>query len=420
VTPVQTLPAAKGETRDHGLDGLRGLASLNVALCHFVTAFQFALLSGVASASHFPGDTSLARTPIILLFNPELGVAIFFVLSGFVLASSVNESGLPLRALIGRRWVRLALPIVAASIFAFVIPSVNGNSAQAAASVTKSFWLGDEYAPDSRSLGEFFTLIFESAFNILVCIGNGAKAARLFNSNLWTMPIEFLGSVGLFVTYRLLLDEALPKRTSRLVIMVLLIACFWNTPFYGFPAGAALFELRNWLRETAVRRPWLAGDRLALVLGAFVLIWGLIFGGTPFELDLAHGGFYTSVTLAINAYVEPVSAITTMHHLGALFIVAAALLFNPLRYLLERPAIQFLGQISFMVYLVQIPLLYSLASGIVIFFAPRMGYNGATLLSLCAFLPAVIGVAMVLTRYVDMPAIRASRRAGIALAATVH
>jgi peptidoglycan/LPS O-acetylase OafA/YrhL len=412
------VPAAKGESRDQALDGLRGLASLSVALCHFVTAFQFALLSGVASASHFPGDTWISHTPIILLFNPELGVAIFFVLSGFVLASSVSESQLPLRALIGRRWVRLALPIVAASIFAFVIPVFDGNSAQAAAGVTKSFWLGDEYAPVSRSAAEFLKLMFESAFNILICIANGAQTARHFNSNLWTMPIEFLGSVGLFVTYRLLLDEALPKRMSRLVIAILLLACFWNTPFYGFPAGAALFELRKWLRETAVRHPWLASNRLALALGAVVLLWGVIFGGTPFEIDLAHGGFYATITLWINAYVEPVSAITVMHHLGAIFIVAGALLFVPFRQLLERPAIQFLGRISFMLYLVQIPILSSLASIIVIFFTPRIGYDPATLLALFAFLPAVIGIATVLTRYVDIPAIRASRRVGIALTPT--
>jgi len=412
---ARELPAAKGESRDHGLDGLRGLASLSVALCHFVTAFQFAMLSGVASASHFPGDTWISHTPLILPFNPELGVAIFFVLSGFVLASSVNESRLPLRALIGRRWVRLALPIIAASIFAFVIPTVSGNSAQAAAGVTKSFWLGDEYAPDSRSVFEFVSLIFESAFNIMVCIANGADTARHFNSNLWTMPVEFLGSVGLFVTYRLLLDEALPKRMSRLVITILLIACFWNTPFYGFPAGAALFELRQWLRETAIRHRWLASAWLALALGAAVLLLGLIFGGTPFEVDLVHGGFYATITLWVNGYVEPVSAITVMHHIGAVFIVGAALLFNPLRLLLESPAIQFLGRISFMVYLVQIPLLSSLASIIVIFFAPRIGYNAATLLALFAFLPAVIGIATLLTRYVDIPAIRVSRRVGIAL-----
>lgn len=44
------------------LDGVRGLASLMVAVCHYVVAFQPAMLNGDQALSHFPNDYLLART----------------------------------------------------------------------------------------------------------------------------------------------------------------------------------------------------------------------------------------------------------------------------------------------------------------------------------------------------------------------
>ena len=106
------------------LDGLRGVAALTVVLCHFVLAFQPALLSGKAGQGAAAAGTGLAQTPLVLFWSPDCAVHVFFVLSGFVLSSAM--AGQPagrqlarLGALLVRRWVRLAGPILGSSLLAW-------------------------------------------------------------------------------------------------------------------------------------------------------------------------------------------------------------------------------------------------------------------------------------------------------------
>jgi peptidoglycan/LPS O-acetylase OafA/YrhL len=73
------------------LDGLRGLASLNVALSHFFGAFLPTVLhSNYPNVFH--GGLENAYTDIIgsplatIFFNGHFAVLLFFVLSGYVLS----------------------------------------------------------------------------------------------------------------------------------------------------------------------------------------------------------------------------------------------------------------------------------------------------------------------------------------------
>ena len=117
-------PPAGGGGRYAYLDGLRGVAALVVVLCHFVLAFQPALLSGRAGQGATAAGTGLSHTLLVLFWSPDCAVHVFFVLSGFVLSSAMagQPTGRPLArlgALLLRRWVRLAGPILGSSLLAW-------------------------------------------------------------------------------------------------------------------------------------------------------------------------------------------------------------------------------------------------------------------------------------------------------------
>jgi peptidoglycan/LPS O-acetylase OafA/YrhL len=414
------MSGPREEYRFRSLDGLRGVAALMVALCHFITAFQWSMISGDPAASHFAGDVALSHTPLIFFYNSDLCIAIFFILSGFVLAAGVAESGAPLHALIARRWVRLALPVIAASLFAFAIQAFGLSFAQPASALSKSGWLAQQYAFVIGSASEFARLMGDSAI-VLLYPDQGwhtvsriflypeqgwGTLARFYDSSLWTMPVEFAGSIALFAVYRLPLSVGSYGRVCAAGVISVLL---WETPFFGFPLGVLLFELHRALPRLPAGMLWLAG--------AFVCGLGVLLGATPFEINLSGGGVYATLAIFLYHVTAPMSSVTAMHQAGAFCLVAGALMFVPARAVLETGVFQFLGKISFMVYLVQVPVLCVAGTGSFLLLAPRFGYNLATIMAAGVYLTTVLAVASVFTRFIDLPAISTSRRLGAVLSA---
>jgi len=418
-----TPPAPRTELRFKSLDGLRGVAAILVALCHFITAFQPAMLDGNPAGAHFAGAVSISQTPLIFFYNPDLCISIFFILSGFVLASSAVESGAPLHALIARRWVRLALPICGAFFFAWAVPACGLNFSQEAAAVSGSGWLAQQYAYISLSAWQFTMTLAESAIVLMNPDSGLHRAARvlidpqigwgllprLYNSNLWTMPIEFAGSIGLFIIYRVLPVPRIPLSLIRAALLLLLIPFLWRTQFLCFPAGALLFELYFFARHHL--------PRAAVIAGGTAFGLGLLLGGTPFQLTPTGSALYRALESALWPLIEPFSPITFMHEAGAFCLVIAAIFFTPFRSVLESRAMQWLGRISFMVYLLQVPLLCAMGAGAFLVLNPRIGYNMATLAAAAAYFAATLAAATLFARFIDIPAIHASRRLANSLSA---
>ena len=118
-----------------------------VACSHFVDAMQPAMLGRaaqidqVAGRAGFAGSTWLGHSGLIVLYNPDLPVEVFFVLSGFVLATSVNDRPAPFVELAVRRWLRLGLPILGST--ALIWPLVHWRLfwTDSAGHLANSVWL---------------------------------------------------------------------------------------------------------------------------------------------------------------------------------------------------------------------------------------------------------------------------------------
>jgi peptidoglycan/LPS O-acetylase OafA/YrhL len=93
-------------TRVRYLEGLRGIAALQVVLLHFVTAFA-------------PNAAEHAPAPLPVLFDGHTAVYVFFLISGAVLTPSFARGGhWPNQA--AKRLLRPGIP-VAAAIFALIV-----------------------------------------------------------------------------------------------------------------------------------------------------------------------------------------------------------------------------------------------------------------------------------------------------------
>ncbi len=359
------------------LEGLRGLAATTVVVWHFLWAFAPWELGTVAG---WPSQ-GVAGSVVTALMDGPAAVALFFVLSGFVIPLRLFRSGQS-RTVVeaaAKRWPRLAGLTLLAVLFAYVLFRFGLFHYREAGDLTGSDWLasygGGE--PDSMHKPSLAGAVHEGL------VGAFLNNSDAYDPVLWTMRHELFGSF---------LSMALALVTRRLSIPACSAALI---------SAAAL--------ATAVD-PWLlsfvAGTGLAFV------IW---------TRRARLSAFATSVSISVGlflfGYLEPVGAYSfipviqddagyrydriVLHTLSGLLIILG-LVGNErvARAFTARPLL-LMGRLSFPVYVIHFPLLCSLGCGLFVLFRQSMSYEGSVVLVAAIYASAVLLTGGLLVRVDD-------------------
>ncbi|MEA1647719.1 acyltransferase [Nitrospirillum sp. BR 11164] len=399
------------ERKDY-LDGLRGIAALIVVISHSIIAFDFALHTGDPSNSHGSWDIRLSGLPFLLPMAGNYAVCVFFLLSGFVLAGSFATTRLGMIPLVLKRYLRLTLPILAVILFSWALLTC-GLMANAAASVeTRSAWLAWQMtqAPDVA------VALRDGLYGSLI----GLPASPAYDSSLWTMGIEFIGSLLLILIF----GVTRPLRRSgsisdgALAILLLVLGVAGHSFYLGlFAIGAAVSLADLPARSASLRRP-------GLIMG-LLLVLGVFFGTVPYSA--ARGPWFDA--LVASSPVAPpapwqgasLAWLGTQgepfwHGVGAILTLIPVLCWPMLRAALSRPLPRFLGRISFPLYLFHIPLLMSAGAGL--FTVLRhigLALAPAAILTVAAFYTLALSVAWALVPLLEETAVRWSGRLAVRL-----
>ncbi|HEX3993059.1 MAG TPA: acyltransferase, partial [Acetobacteraceae bacterium] len=145
-----TLTRASQPAKIRYLEGLRGIAAVQVVLLHFVTGF-------------LPSTAEHAVPPLPVLWDGHTAVYVFFLISGAVLTPSFARGGWWPRQ-VAKRLVRLGLPIAAAGVIALALLASMPDAHIAAARLTGSGWL----AMDSNAATTLTHLLREITLDSLV------------------------------------------------------------------------------------------------------------------------------------------------------------------------------------------------------------------------------------------------------------
>lgn len=360
------------------LDGLRGLAALSVVLnhlvCGFFPGFHFVSANGPAWQRAF------ATTPLFVFISGLFAVLIFFVLSGFVLSAVVDGGRYSLLALAPTRLLRLAVPAGISVLVAYILHLLGAYDTASISATTGHDWAEKYY----REIGQKTAISELSGVYFLT-------GKSELNPVLWTMRVELIGSYMIYGLFALA-----STRRSRLAAIAIIsvgisiLGGVWHVQWLFmlcFTAGSALYELRVELLRTSPFVAWCA------------LFLGLLFGGYPYDdhrgtLYQTVGDFFVS-----NDMSYPGSLIVRL--LGSILIVYAVLSLNPLKRALETPVPQFLGQISFPLYLLHFPVLFAL-------FSPAYLYlQDSPMLLVTVAIPALMlvlfGISLAIIRWLDAP-----------------
>jgi peptidoglycan/LPS O-acetylase OafA/YrhL len=300
------------------LDGVRGAAALTVVIGHALMA-----------VSH--GDDAFAwlqRTPLVAVLNLRLAVEAFFVLSGFVLASSLarnrHASELPQYAV--RRVFRIHVPYAFAVLFSWAAAFLYGP-------------LRPEVGP-----------IFQHFAKVHLTGAELARSLAFPGTAFHQVPVGWTLEIEMIFSLLLPLLLWLARRTHWAVLLaVCALPLAWGP--YGHPVlkyaldfgiGIAIFLERERVARALAR---IGAPAAALVLAAGLacaalprwLGWPLRFdGSSPAEILLQAVGATALVALGgFHPFVR--------------------------RFFASRACV-YLGRISYSLYLLHVPVLLVLAS----------------------------------------------------------
>lgn len=363
------------------LEGLRGIAAVIVVLTHFVFLFFPAMRRGDMALAHSRYEDNVFGTPLMLVVAGTLAVAIFFVLSGFVLSIGFFKTGDQniVKRLATGRYLRLMLPALASVLIAFVLITLGAHAlTSTAGEIANSSYLSGKWHHSPTFLEALKTATFD-------IFAEYKPDSRAINHALWTMNVEFIGS---FLVFGFLLIFA--KSRFRWVAYATLIVGTFGTWYLAFVIGMMIADAYNlgWLERL---RHWSVTVPMAVV-AIFLGIFPRKHEGTIYEfLDLSFFGFSERIV-----YLT----------FSATLIVLVVLLSKTIARVLQTRLLSSLGKYTFSLYLMHLSVIYTVSTSVVILLHERIGYNWATLVSGLVSAPFFWLVSYFFERYVDAPSIK--------------
>ena len=369
------------------LDGIRGVAAFGVFLNHFSLAFYYAWWNQKPETSHLNGlEFNYTHSLFSFLNNGGFCVAIFFVLSGFVLSRKyfLSNDTEVLVSGVQRRFIRLYIPIAFAVTLSYILMSNQLYHNVDASRITLSEWFVKQWR-----FGDIEKRFLNSVTYSSLLMGDAS-----FDTCLWTMSYEFFGS--LFVYAFLLFTHRTQRYRLGMMLVAMLYFYLINSAFYmAFVLGMTLCYTEQWIakRRTA----------MTTVIAVALLAVSLMLGSIPFSSPFADS-WQDTIKTTIWDYTPWCAAV------GGYLLVLSFVLSPILQKVGGLKPFRFLGYISFSLYLLHPILLGSLTSSLFLKFYPAYGYNSAALYAFLITTVVLIGASWVMARYVDQFGINLARR----------
>lgn len=376
------------------LDGMRGLAALNVFFTHILAAFYPAVYTGRAELSHVRGgwDALLGHSLPAGILAGNLAVPLLFLLSAYVLSFRffMYRDAAIATANAYRRYLRLELPVLVSMVLGWGLLRMGAFSHLEAAGLAHSEWFLGSYYAFAPDFLEMLPQAFWQCFS--------PDGGQSYNPVLWTMNFELLGSFTVFAFLALF-----GRSRGRWLVYLFLGLVFLRSYYFAFVLGLLLSDLRysDW---GARYREFLRGHS---TLGAAAIVLGVFLGNYFPQGQTVIGGWLELPVLRLLG----VDFFAFWHIAGAAFVFLGILYHEPLQHLLSLRPLRFFGRIAFSIYLLHFMLLCS--AGCFVFLrlsALGWSYSAVVAAVVLVLVPVVLAASYALTRLVDEPGARLVKR----------
>ncbi len=377
------------------LDGLRGLAAIGVVFSH-VLLWMYPYLHMGSTDDVKPSAFAqyLFNSPFTFFYKGTSAVILFFIMSGFVLTYSALQKGASiemLRASAMKRYFRLNIPVAASIFLCWVLSSLG-------------LFLGAEFQL-TQPLSEAYTAPQGALYALKDALfGSILSGSSGFNYVLWSINIEFFGSMLVFALIALFGGQRISLAIISMALCLFTIshrAVFvWSMGLFAFGIFLAVIKYQQTItNEAAANRKMPMCRMLAasamLVFGIYLLGYHYLSASYYYPARLA-GGINELIGRSIDwGFFMPI--------LGSMLVVSCIVIDPRVLSLLKNRFFQWLGKLSFSVYLIH-TFVISLVLPLVIKF---FGINYISILfSLVLVISVTLLVSTLFYRYIDLYAIR--------------
>eukprot|EP01135_Chromosphaera_perkinsii_P001353 Nk52_evm80s164 gene=Nk52_evmTU80s164 len=368
------------------LDGLRGTACMVVVMSHWAMWMR----ATDRSLYEYWGE----YTPIAIFVQGLFSVRLFFVMSGFVLSlpilraaakckssfSSSSSSSNGTDKLLWRvarmsisRFPRLAVPAIIAYLLAYLqhltpLPYLNPNNVQA-----QTYHKTGRHSEFINTLGLSFWGLWNSSD------AYEGRAAHI-SEPLYTMPLELHASFIVF-HFALVTSQVQRGRTRAVLYLLTIYLLSGDLSINLAFIGGVL--LAQWYHEGFIQR-W---QRLVSQKKARTVCLCVLFPLMQWPGRKLGDGMY-----AVGSHQLPFPIGEYWMSLLAFTMILVLLITKPIIAFFNTRPIQFLGRISFSVYLLHFPLIYSFCRPLTGWLYPISGdsWNNAMWMALPFYLGLVI------------------------------
>lgn len=332
------------------------------------------------------------HSPFSFFYNGEFAVSIFFVLSGYVLTRSyfINGDDNILVKRVFARYPRLVIPALISNILVYLLLKLNlykikelalTNGAEKLFSYQQLFIFPN--ALQQMLTSSFFTTWLSNH-----------DYSKMFNLVLWTMTIEFKGSL-------LVLAMAFFIKKTKYKILVIfmlsgLFLCFSKTNgiyYIAFLLGLLLASYEIKVLSTRSNY-WV---KLGLVISLYL-------GGYNHDSQGYFFIFHRFDTFLISL----ANPGTVYHVIAATILIFTVLKSTRIQNFLASPIIVYFGHISFPLYLVHQPLIFSICSLSFLYTNKTIGYHPSALLALVILVLVTLPISILSRNTIEQFSIKVS------------
>ncbi len=321
--------------RNKEIDGIRGWAALSVVAFHFFVEL-FGNITPIFHSEWFG-----------FILDDTLAVSIFFILSGDALSIPFfsKYSTKTTARLVLSRYFRLTFPVAICCFIVFILMKLGFIfNTEAAGIVGSNLWL-DQFLQFQPSL---LGVVRYSFYDVYFNHSNEIS----YNPFLWTISIEMLGSIIIFLNIFIF-------KYIKKPLLVLSVQCIF---FFLFDSPMFLFiigMIMGYFRQQGHFERVLNKKKNGIKLFYFVVVALIISIVSKSEISIM--GMELKRIITINRY----------HGLWAALVLYLMYSSKYLLLFFRSKLSHFLGEISFPLYVIQFIILVSVSSWAIIFFENR-------------------------------------------------
>ena len=259
-----------------------------------------------------------------------------------------------------------------------------------------TFAIAKDILLNSMVIGYSETSVFDSLANLVPPVIAPGTISHALNAPSWTLHVEFWGSM--LVLLLAMLWRGLDRRLFWAIFSGLLLLT-GSSHFSLFMLGFLLFHAYS-------NNKSIQGNALNAVIGALMIVTGLY-------ICIAKDVVVVSAALSAIRSITWMDASSNFHwqsQVGAMLVFVGVMLSGSGRSFLAMPLAQWLGKVSFSVYLLHFPIL--LTVGCAVFTLLPDSYALACVLSALVGITLTFFLAALFEKYVDRRSVSLSKQIG--------